>query len=107
MKQTERKTGSIEVSLTRDFFNVLVTILEVYLALPEANQYTLYASKLKRKMLRFGRRFKGKNGDAISIRFFENEAALLIKMLTFYVAALQETDADYYTMVGTDTGEKT
>ncbi len=103
MKDGKHKRGAIELFLTREFFNSLVTVLDYYdQALPD-NKFTSYAIKLKNKMMRHGRQFTHEGEPQIVIYFYENEAAMLIKLMAIYFSAVEPAAADFFSAAATKT----
>ncbi|MBR3631179.1 MAG: hypothetical protein IKN55_12015 [Oscillospiraceae bacterium] len=96
MKQSNFNRGSVELFLTREFFNSLVTVLDRYSQAQPDNKFTSYAVKLKEKMMRHGRQFTHEGVPQIVIYFYENEAAMLIKLLAIYYSATEPSSADFF-----------
>ena len=94
-----KKRGSIEVFLPKDIFNSLVSVLEAFVAADETNKYADYASRLKNKVMRYGRKFTNHGEEKIVIYFYEAEAAMLIKLLAIYVNAISVSGDDFYSLV--------
>ena len=94
------KVGSVEVSMTREDFNSLVTMLDEFQEAGHKNKYAQYASNLKEKMLRHSRRYTHKNENKTVTYFYEVEAALMIKLVAFYMNAIGIGSEDYYAEIG-------
>lgn len=94
------KVGSVEVSMTREDFNSLVKLLDIFLEAGSNNRYAQYAANLKEKMLRHTRRYTHKNENKTVTYFYEVEAALMIKLAAFYVNAIGIGGEDYYEKIG-------
>ena len=94
------KVGSVEVSMTREDFNSLVTMLDEFQEAGHKNKYAQYASNLKEKMLRHSRRYTHKNENKTVTYFYEVEAALMIKLVAFYMNAIGISSEDYYAEIG-------
>ena len=92
--------GTIEVFMTRDFLNSMISVLESYIAADATNKYSIYAKRLKNKILNYGRKFSHNDEEQVVIYFYENEAALLIKLFSIYVNAIEETPEDYFDKIG-------
>ena len=103
MKDGKHKRGAVELFLTREFFNSLVTVLDYYLQALPNNKFTSYAVKLKEKMMRHGRQFTHEGEPQIVIYFYENEAAMLIKLLVIYFSAIEPSAADFFSAAATKT----
>ncbi|MCM1508101.1 MAG: hypothetical protein NC177_13360 [Ruminococcus flavefaciens] len=88
--KTERKNskrGAVEVFITTDLCNSLISALDSFIVADSGNKYAVYAQKIKNKILKHGRIFLNSNEENVAIYFYENEAALLIKMFAIYVNA--------------------
>lgn len=100
MDDKKTRRGSVELFLTREFFNSLVAVLDVYLQTGDANKYAVYAQRLKEKILRYGRCFTHQNEEQVVVYFYEDEAAILIKLFVIYVNATGTTGEDFFSLVG-------
>lgn len=78
------KRGSVEVFITTDLCDSLMSVLDSFIVADSKNKYAVYAQKIKNKILKHGRRFMNGNEENIAIYFYENEASLLIKMFAIY-----------------------
>lgn len=94
------KRGSIELFLTREFFNSLVTVLSAFITADETNKYAGYALRLKEKIMKHGRKFSHKNTEQIVIYFYAEEAAILIKLLVIYANATGISGEDFFALAG-------
>lgn len=94
------KVGAVEVSMTREDFNSLVTLLDLFQQAGSENKYAKYAAALKEKMLRHSRRYTHKNENKTVTYFYEVEAALMIKLTAFYLNAIGIGNQDYYAEIG-------
>ena len=99
-QNADGKLGAVKVSMSREDFNSLVTLLDQFLAAGSSNEYAQYATKLKDKMLRHSRCFTRKNENKTITYFYEVEAALLIKLTAFYLNAIGFSSEDYYAKIG-------
>lgn len=86
------KRGAVEVFITADLCNSLIVALESFIAADSENKYAVYAKKIKDKILKHGRCFMNGDEENVAIYFYENEAALLIKMFAIYVNATGSTE---------------
>lgn len=92
--------GSVEVFLQRDFFNSLVSVLSNFIRADETNKYGIYAQRLKDKILKHGRKFVHNDEENVVVYFYEDEAALLIKLFAIYINATGNSTEDYFLQVG-------
>ncbi len=86
------KRGSVEVFITTDLCDSLISALDSFIVADSRNKYAVYAQKIKDKILKYGRRFMNGDEENIAVYFYENEAALLIKLFAIYVNATESTD---------------
>lgn len=94
------RRGAVEVFLTREFLNSLISVLDSFIAADEFNKYSIYAERLRHKILTHGRKFTYNEEEQVVIYFYENEAALLVKLFTIYINAIEETPEDYFGEIG-------
>lgn len=86
-ERKKSKRGAVEVFITTDLCNSLISALDSFIVADSGNKYAVYAQKIKDKILKHGRIFLNGNEENVAIYFYENEAALLIKMFAIYVNA--------------------
>lgn len=86
------KRGAVEVFITADLCNSLIVALESFIVADSGNKYAVYAQRIKDKILKHGRCFMNGDEENVAIYFYENEAALLIKMFAIYVNATGSTE---------------
>ncbi len=77
--------GSVAVTLTRGQANALLQTLNCISVTDTVNQFAKDAAKLKEKIIRHGRTFTHKEEDSVSLYFYENEAASLIRLLSLFL----------------------
>ena len=92
----KHEKGAVEVFLPKEFFNSLIGVLSCFVAADETNKYAFYAARLKEKMLRHSRRFTHKEEEFSVTYFYENEAALLIKLCAIYINSGETMQTDYF-----------
>lgn len=92
----KKKTEAIDVYLRRDFYNSLITALESFVKADIGNYYGDNALRLKNKIEKHGRIFKNKDEDNVAIRFYPQEATMMIKMLTIYVSIFENPTNDFF-----------
>lgn len=99
-KNTKSKRGAVEVFLTRGFFNSLVSVLSNFIKADETNKYAVYAQRLKKKILTYGRTFTHEGEETAVVYFYEDEAALLIKLMAIYLHATEDCRDDFFFQIG-------
>ena len=100
MKQRKAPVGAIEVTMASEEFNTLLAVLDEIIVCGVDTKLGFYAKRLKEKMIRYSRRFIHRNTRKSVTYFFENEAALLIKLLAFYCNAVGIIGENYYDQIG-------
>ncbi|MGN1201871.1 MAG: hypothetical protein ACI4RF_01135 [Eubacterium sp.] len=100
MNDRKNKRGEVEVFISRDFFNSLVSVLSNFIKADGTNKYGVYAQLLKEKILRHGRKFSHNGEENVAVYFYENEAAMLIKLFAIYINAIENPADDYFFQVG-------
>lgn len=99
MTQKKSKRGAVEVFLPQEFFNSLVSVLSSYIEADETNKYSVYAQRLKKKILNYSRCFSHHGENFSATYFYEEEAALLIKLFAIYINATEENGENYYSQL--------
>ena len=99
-KNKKSRRGTVEVFLTKELLNSLISALDSYIAADTTNKYSIYAKRLKNKILNHGRKFTYNEEEQVVIYFYENEAALLVKLFTIYINAIEEAPEDYFGEIG-------
>ena len=94
------KRGSVELILTREFFNSLVSVLETFAVGDENNKYSIYAQRLREKILRYSRSIRERASQSAVTYFYEDEAAVLIKLLVMYAYATGMGGEDAFSQIG-------
>lgn len=100
MKSTNSKLGPVAVTLERGQVNALLQTLNCISVADTANQFAKDAAKLKEKIIKHGRTFTHKEADSVSLYFYENEAASMIRLLSLFLFSAQEIERDYFPEIG-------
>lgn len=96
MSMAERKSGAVEVFLTDELFNSLVSVLDVFIQTDSESIYTKYAVKLKNKIMNYTRIYKQNDEEKAAIYFYEEEAAMLIKLFILYNNAIEKPSQNFF-----------
>lgn len=102
IQKTER--GAVEVFLPHEFANAMLSMLTCFVAADPRNKYGSYAAKLKAKILHHGRKFVHNGEENVSVYFYENEAAMLIKLFSIYASITGGDTTDYFSQIGKSKG---
>ncbi|MBR3026150.1 MAG: hypothetical protein IKN85_13660 [Oscillospiraceae bacterium] len=92
----ERKSGAVEVFLTDELFNSLLSVLETYIKTEVESVYTEYALKLKNKIMNHTRIYMKNGEENAAIYFYEKEAAMLIKLFIMYDNAIENPSKNFF-----------
>lgn len=92
----KKKTGTVEVFLNKEFFNSMVSLLSAFIEADESNKYGVYASRLKEKIMTYSRTFTHNETENTATYFYEDEAAMLIKLCAIYVSATDDPSEDFF-----------
>ena len=94
------KRGSVELILAREFFNSLAAILETFAVGDASNKYSVYARQLLQKIKRYSRRVYERGSQSAVTHFYEDEAAVLLKLLIMYAYAGGMEGEDVFEQIG-------
>ena len=100
MNGEKNKNCKVKIFLQREFFNSLVSVLSSFIAADETNKYGVYAQKLKDTFLKHSRKIIRNNDENVIISLYEDEAALMIKLLAIYFNATGNTGEDFFSQIG-------
>ncbi len=96
----QTRMPSVKVTLNKELFNKLIGILDCNIELNvETENFSIIASKLKEKLLRYC--VPRKNDDEtefVDVRFFPNEAGAMIWQLLLQ-AEKKDNAEDYYSQI--------
>ena len=106
MNDKKTRRGAVEVFISRDFFDSLVSVLSNFIKADGTNKYGVFALHLKEKILRHGRKFIHNGDENVAVYFYENEAAMLIKLFAIYINATESSVDDYFSQVGKNRKEE-
>ena len=101
MKANAKKPhGAVEVCLLRETVNALMYSLDAFEKADPKNRITVYANKIRDKIYNHGRTYTYKGEEKVVIYFYEQEAALLIKLMSFFISATDNPKQDFYFSIG-------
>ena len=95
MMKGERKNsrkGSVEVFISRKLCDSIISVLTSFIVADSENKYSVYAQRIKDKILKHGRIFENNGEENVAIYFYENETAILIKLFAIYINATENTE---------------
>jgi hypothetical protein len=98
MKKTN--LGPVAVKIDRESVNALLQSLNQIAAIDPENHIAQSAQKLMQKIIKHGRTFPHDDMKLVSIYFYDNEASMLIQLVSMYLSAVQENTEDYYDRIG-------
>lgn len=92
--------NALLICLPADHVNGMLGVFDLLIRTDAKNEITAEAGRLKKKILQHGRTFQSQDEDSVSILFFETELRSLLRILTLYAFAVQQTCRDYYPEIG-------
>ncbi len=97
----KKKSGSenpqvIDLYLSHELFNTVISMLSMFMLTSESNPYAIFAEKLYKKIMNYGRYFLNNGEENVAVHLYENESALLIKLFAIYVNAIETPNNDYF-----------
>lgn len=99
MKNYKSNKPPIGVIVSRDDFNSLISVLSFFISAETQlgeNYYSSRAAELREKIMRHGRIFENENGENVSVYFYENESAILLKAMIKYTNLCENPTSDYF-----------
>ena len=94
-----KNRGPVDVFMQRESVNAMMHALECFIAADPENIWAKYAEYLMHKITKYGRTFRYNGTDSAAIYFYEDEAAMLIKLLTIFIFVADEPSKDYYDLI--------
>lgn len=98
MKKTN--LGPVAVKMNRESVNALLQSLNQIAAIDPENHIAQSAQKLMQKIIKHGRTFPHDDMKLVSIYFYDNEASMLIQLVSMYIGAIHDSTEDYYDRIG-------
>ena len=95
----QKKRGPVDVFIPKDFVNGMLYCLDCFIKADSDNVWAEHAKHIKEKVLRYARAFQFHGEDSAAIYFYENEAATLIKLLSFFISISMKPEEDYYAQI--------
>ena len=86
------KKGSVKIFLSVSLRDSIISVLDTFISADSQNHYSVYAQKIKNKILKYGREITYNGEKSVAIYFYETEAALLIKLFAIYINATEKSD---------------
>ena len=94
-----KNRGPVDVFMQRESVNAMMHALECFIAADSENIWAKYAEYLMQKITKYGRTFRYNGTDSAAIYFYEDEAAMLIKLLTIFIFVADEPGQDDYDLI--------
>lgn len=99
---TPKNKPTSTLFIPQEMFNTLISALDYFVATQAQIGETFFskhATRLKAKILNYGRAFKSEGENSVSIYFYGIESAMLIKLLIYYINLGENPSADYYALL--------
>lgn len=95
-----KKLGPIEVYLTRDQVNAMLTMLDTMIVGGYECSFGDMAKTVRDKIIKYGKPIRRGDLDEVVIYFYDNEAEKLIALNSLYLALITRDLEDYYPEIG-------
>ena len=95
-----KKLGPIEVYLTRDQVNAMLTMLDTMIVGGYECSFGDMARTVRDKIIKYGKPISRGDMDEVLIYFFDNEAEKMISLMSLYLALTARDIHDYYPEIG-------
>ena len=95
-----KKLGPIEVYLTRDQVNAMLTMLDTMIVGGYECSFGDMARTVRDKIIKYGKPIRRGDVDEVVIYFYDNEAEKLIALNSLYLALITRDLEDYYPEIG-------
>ena len=100
MKNTKKNLGPIQVYLSRDQVNGLLSMLDTLKITGYDTAFGDMAKVLRDKILKYGKPIQCGDMDQVLIYFYDNEAERLITLVSLYLALTASSMHDFYPEIG-------
>ena len=98
-KKESKKSAAVELYFSRNQTNGLMYVLDCFVKADKTNKYGKYAAALKKAITNYSRIFVSDGEDMIAFHLFNKEAAIIIKLFSIYIAAVQEMPEQYFDQI--------
>ena len=95
-----KKLGPIEVYLTRDQVNAMLTMLDTMIVGGYECSFGDMARTVRDKIIKYGKPITRGDMDEVLVYFYDNEAEKLITLSSLYLALIARDTRDYYPEIG-------
>jgi hypothetical protein len=99
MAARKKNRGPVDTFMNRDAVNGMLYALDCFIKAEPDNIWAEYAAYLKNKVIQYGRTFTSHDEDTAAIYFYEDEAATMIKLLSFFIFITAKPGDDYYALI--------
>ena len=96
----KNKLGPIEVYLTRDQVNAMLTMLDTMIVGGYECSFGDMAGTVRDKFIKYGKPITRGDMEEVLIYFYDNEAEKLIALSSLYLALIARDTRDYYPEIG-------
>ena len=86
------KKGNVKIFLSMNLRDSIISVLDTFISADSQNHYSVYAQKIKNKILKYGREITYNGEKSVAIYFYETEAVLLINLFAIYINATEKAD---------------
>ena len=96
----KNKLGPIEVYLTRDQVNAMLTMLDTMIVGGYECSFGDMSRTVRDKIIKYGKPITRGDMEEVLIYFYDNEAEILIALSSLYLALIARDTRDYYPEIG-------
>lgn len=97
MATTSKNNATVELFLTRNQINGLMYVIDCFLRADSQHKYGQFAKKMQNKVLKHSAIFFRDDEETIKLHLFESDVAIMLKLFSTYISAVQEMPRDYFT----------
>ena len=95
------ESGKIRMTLDRKYLNGLCSVLTLFAEDIEPNGFNDFAKYMLDKIKKYGRKYTNKNNkEKFVVYLYNNEAELLIQIMSICITASVGEKEDYYAQIG-------
>ena len=91
-----KSNPTVELFLSRSQINGLMYVVDCYLEADPDHKYGQFAKKMKDKILNHASIIMRDNEETVKLHMYETDIAIMLKLYSTYISAVQEMPKDYF-----------
>lgn len=91
-----KSNPTVELFLSRSQINGLMYVVDCYLEADPDHKYGQFAKKMKDKILNHASIIMRDNEETVKLHMYETDIAIMLKLYSTYISAIQEMPKDYF-----------